>query len=366
MGQNVNFEDYTPPARFDAVSWTDAQIRERPTPGGAPTVIDTVSLGAADSDPSDPAPRSFTTNAGTAPNLWYDVIFLDGFGNVSEPTRVFHNIAGATAINLTCEDWITGDDVADCCGSTFGTDVPLDLFASEATALLFALSGERFTGVCERTVRPCPGSCGCWGADPLARYIGTSVGGDLFGLDGYWHMGGHRSGCRPLSTVKLAGYPVQEILEVQIDGAVIDPSGYRLEKGRNLVRLADADGNRQRWPGCQRLDLPAGDPGTFTVTYTYGQAPPLPALEAAKQLACQLALACPDPNGGDGECELPAGTVQLIRQGITVNVQTLGLFLTQGQTGLAHVDAFLATYGGRPRRPAVLLSPDVARFAQEA
>lgn len=362
MGQTVSFTGYTPPARFDAVSWTDAQIQEAPGPAGPWTIIDTVSIGAADPDPADPISRSFTTTAGTGPDLWYRVVFVDGSGNLSEPTSATQNIATVSSTDSPCQDWITCDEILDCCGDALGTDVPLQLFADEAQALLFELSGSRFTGVCQRTVRPCPGSCGCWGSDPLARYVGTSV----FGGDGYWHFGGHRSGCRPLSTVKLAGFPVQEIVEVTIDGVTIDPSEYRLEKQRNLVRLADTDGNRQVWPGCQRLDLPAGDPGTFVVTYTYGQAPPTPAVEAAKQLACQLALACPDPNGDTGDCDLPPGTFQVVRQGITVNVQTLGLYLTQGQTGLAHVDAFLATYGGRSRRAAVILSPDVTRYAQEA
>lgn len=346
MGQNVNFKDYIPPERFDSVSWETAKIEEAPALGGPWTLIDTVSIGAPDADPSDPQPRSFTTNAGTGPDLWYRAIFLDGASNVSEPTSAFQNTEAATAVGTACQQWITGDDILNCCDATIGTDVPLDTFAEESVALLFELSGGRFTGICQRTVRPCPGDCSCW-----AR------------LD--WHHPGFgRRGCRPLSTVKLAGYPVQEIVEVTIDGDVVDPAGYALKRGRDLVRLNDGDGKRQLWPACQDLGQTEGD-NTFFVTYTYGVAPPVAGVEAATQLGCELVKACPS-SGDTGDCAVPAGTVRLTRQGYTVEAQTLGLFLAQGTTGLQHVDAFLNVYGGRSRRPAVIMSPDVAPYAQEA
>lgn len=348
-GQNVNFEDYVPPARFDGIPWTDARIREALTPGGTRTLIDTVSLGTVDPDPANPAPRSFTTNAGTAPDRWYDVIFVDGAGNVSEPTLPFQNISTGAAGDPVCQDWISGDDILDCCSTDLGTDLPLDTFATEAVALLFELTGRVFTGICTRTVRPCPGSCACW---PPGRAVQGSG----------WM---YRRGCRPLSTVKLAGYPVRSISEVTIDGTVVDPSEYQLDKGRDLVRLNDADGRRQFWPGCQDLGQASGN-DTFFVTYTHGTEPPVAAVEAAKQLGCELAKVCPTSGVDEGDCALPIGTVELVRQGITVRAQTLGLFLTQGQTGLAHVDAFLAVYAPRARPPAVLWSPDVAPYAQKA
>lgn len=345
MGQIVSFEGYVPPARFDAVSWTDAQIEEAVSPSGPWTTIETVSLGAADPDPANPVARDFTTDQGTAPDLWYRVVFLDAALNTSEPTTAIHNVGTATVSGAPCELWITGDEILDCCDATIGTDVPVDTFAAEASALLYELSGRQFGGICQRTVRPCPGDCGCWSRPD-------------------WRHAGRARGCRPLSSVKLAGYPVQEIIEVMIDGDVIDPSEYRLERGRDLVRLDDTDGKRQRWPACQDLGLASGD-GTFFVTYTYGVGPPVAGVEAAKQLACELVKACPS-SGATEDCDLPPGTIRVTRQGLTVEAQTLGLFLGQGQTGLTHIDAFLAVYGSRARRPAVIMSPDIAPYAQEA
>jgi hypothetical protein len=91
----VSFENYTPPARYDAVSWTDAQIEEAATEDGTFTAIETVSLGAVDPDPANPISRDFTTTLGTGPDLWYRVIFLDAASNTSEPTIPVQNSPSA-------------------------------------------------------------------------------------------------------------------------------------------------------------------------------------------------------------------------------------------------------------------------------
>lgn len=251
-----------------------------------------------------------------------------------------------------CEPWITGADLAGCC--TISTELVLEEQAAEqATDLLFNLSGQRFTGLCERTVRPCPQGCTCWGRPGLYGPPGYDLG-----------RGAFVGRCPQLSTVKLSGYPVREIVQVTIDGVTIDAAEYRLDRFQDLVRLDDADGNRQFWPGCQNFGIDEGA-GTFFVTYLAGLDPPSTGLAAASQLACQLLHACPDAAGDTGDCDLPAGTVRVTRQGLTIEAQTLGLYLASGQTGLAHVDAFLAAWG-KTRRPAVVMSPDVRPFAQEA
>lgn len=102
MPEVVSFNGYTPPARFDSIPWTDAQIEEAATSDGTWTVIDTVSLGTPDPDPANPASRSFTTSLGTGPDLWYRVSFVDGSLNVSEPTSPVQN-TGAPAPYATVE-----------------------------------------------------------------------------------------------------------------------------------------------------------------------------------------------------------------------------------------------------------------------
>lgn len=91
MGLIVSFENYLPPARFDDEPWTEAQIDEAPEATGPWTTIDTIELDPVDDDPTSPQLRSFTTPNGTALNLWYRVIFLDGDANESQPTEAVQN-----------------------------------------------------------------------------------------------------------------------------------------------------------------------------------------------------------------------------------------------------------------------------------
>ncbi len=264
-----------------------------------------------------------------------------------------------------CSDWITGVDVAACC-DVDDCDQPT-LFNDVATVaqeILFELSGRRFAGECEQTVRPCRTRCG-WPFQVLSRgHIVWSNFGWGWAPDGYWGWdNGTPCGCRHLSTVHLAGYPVQEILEVKIGGDIVDPATYRLDRHRNLVRVRDtADpGTMLLWPACQTMDLPDTEPGTFSVTYSYGQDPPAAGVSAATQLACELYKAC-----SGQACALPKGTVRYARQGVIVDKQAVMDFVfvptklaTRGartsgwRTGMALVDAFLNAYNatGLIRRP---------------
>jgi hypothetical protein len=94
MGQVITFIDFTPPEREDAIPWTDVRIEEAASEEGTYAVIDTVAI-TPDVDPSAPAAQSFTTDQGTAADLWYRVVFLDASLNESEPTTPVQNIASA-------------------------------------------------------------------------------------------------------------------------------------------------------------------------------------------------------------------------------------------------------------------------------
>jgi hypothetical protein len=247
-----------------------------------------------------------------------------------------------SASSEICALWASVDEMTDCCSDLATTDeTQLEWALQQASEILYKLSGHRYAGECTATVRPCSSYLSCW--DPVL-------------LSG-WRASD--CACVRLSKVRLAGYPVQSITSVMIDGDIIDPSEYRLDRGRELVRLADANGLAQSWPTCQRLDLESGE-GTFIVTYTYGQSPPLSGVQAAAQLACEIAKQCPGVSGAAAEdCALPTGTVRIARQGITIDTQALGVWLigTQ-QTGLALVDAFLSVYGAGRRRRTALLVPE--------
>lgn len=266
-----------------------------------------------------------------------------------------------------CTSWTTSAETALCCDVAIGTETSvLDDYVASASQILFELSGRLYSGLCEKTVRPCRTGCTC-GIQVLSRgyviepwiWAGAS-----------WTCDGNPCGCSPLSEVLLSGYPVREITEVKIDGDIVDPATYRLDGHRHLVRVRDpADPDTPlAWPACQLLDLPDTEDGTFSVTYTYGQNPPLIGAQAAATLACQLYNAC---SGGIGDCEIPANAVRVTRQGVTIDKSaTIAWFYGKNTdrgwaTGIPAVDAFLnsVTTGGMRQRPRTW-SPDGWRYAK--
>ena len=90
----VSFVRYQPPARFDALPWTEARIEESDEEEGTYTQIDTYTLSPVDADPTDPAYRSFTTELGTADDYWYRIVFADADGDTSVATLPIQNAAG--------------------------------------------------------------------------------------------------------------------------------------------------------------------------------------------------------------------------------------------------------------------------------
>ncbi len=257
--------------------------------------------------------------------------------------------------------------------------------AYAASSLMWAMSGRQFPGVCERTVRPCNTSCGCWGAGNLgwggALYWGSIGGwwGGGYGVGPYWVNDYAQTwGCAPISEVRLSGYPVREILSVKIDGVdmpqINTDTGalnWRLDDRTTLVRMwAPGDGNPgtetpQWWPGCQNVALDDDQPGTFAVTYTWGADVPILGQMAAAQLARELWKALP-ANGGT--CALPTKATKIVRQGITVErITPLATLLRTGATGLQFVDAFIAEVNpiGMIRRPLVW-TPDDQQYARKA
>lgn len=238
-----------------------------------------------------------------------------------------------------CESWITGDDVAACC-SLASNPANYDDVALEASMLLFEISGRLWPGPCERTVRPCRTRNACWAPTLYQHWADWSWSGYAWINES---IGGDLCGCAPLAKVKLGGYPVREISEVLIDGDVVDPATYRLDGWRWLVRLDDPGPpvTDRMWPACQNLALDDDQPGTWSVSYTWGVDPPPLGRSAAAELACELYRAC----SGE-ECGLPANATRIVRQGIEIQRTALLSYLAEGQaTGLPLVDSFIAAYG---------------------
>ena len=184
-----------------------------------------------------------------------------------------------------CTSWATAEEMFDFCSSAVPESsnpeemIPqIEATIAAASQFLWAASGRQFAGLCQRTVRPCRTGCTCdW--QVLSR--GHIVASPDWSGTGSWLCDGTPCGCSPLSEVKLAGYPVREIIDVRIDGESVSADEYALRERRLLVRL-----NGARWPACQSMDVGDDDDGAFAVTYTYGQSAP----ELGKQAALQLCM----------------------------------------------------------------------------
>jgi hypothetical protein len=205
--------------------------------------------------------------------------------------------------------------------------------------------------MCPITVRPCRSRC-----REGAYYVGARPGGLPWSpvlVDGQWIniWCGHRGSCAcsTVSTVVLP-VPVGRIIEVKIDGVVLDPDLYRVDDGKNLVRL---DG--EEWPYCQDMSLNDGV-GTFLVTYMQG----FEATNVEKRAVGSLASEFIKMLGGDKKCRLPRGTRTVTRQG--VNIELVTDLFAAGTTGLPEVDAIIRALNpnGLKFRPRVW-SPDQQR-----
>jgi hypothetical protein len=94
MSQVITFEAYIQPPRYDGIPWTEVDIEEGTTETGVFAVIDNQPLSPVDSDPANPAARSFTTElASDTMGLWYRLVFRDGSGDETVPTDAIQNVA---------------------------------------------------------------------------------------------------------------------------------------------------------------------------------------------------------------------------------------------------------------------------------
>lgn len=256
-----------------------------------------------------------------------------------------------SVIGGPCEPWVSGFDVAECCGVAYdaATAPTLDRAAHAASELLYPLSGSQFSGDCTITVRPCA-ERRCWGP-----------------WDAHWANRPRTGcGCSAQDRIPLAG-GVREIVEVLIDGEIVDPTTYEVVDGMWLDRIndpLDPDTNLG-WPTCENRRLALTEVGTFGITYRYGKPVPVSGMLAAKELGCQVYLSCTSSDPAD--CQLPSGITRIDRQGITIELNGFSAWgLTDGKwkTGLPMVDAFLNVVNPTNARKlkAQVWSPDLWKF----
>lgn len=210
-------------------------------------------------------------------------------------------------------------------------------------------------GMCSRTARPCSAAC----ARIQGLYLGRGGWFTPYLQGGQVYNGCGCEGPRlcvcgdERAQVALAG-PVAEVVEVVVDGEVVDPGVYVTANGSLLVRV---DGGV--WPLRQNLNRPLSEPDTFGVTYLQGTPVPAGGRRALSALMVELDKA----RCGDASCRLPSKVTNIVREGVTYSMlDDPTALLDAGRTGVSEVDMWLAAvnpHGTRTRL--AVYSPDIGR-----
>jgi hypothetical protein len=196
-----------------------------------------------------------------------------------------------------------------------------------AVEVLWALSGRQFC-LQEMVVRPCLDNLG------TAQRLRYESAYELFSwYDQGWRLVncGCANGCVASGPgmVHLDG-PVNSVQEVWIAGELLDESEYVLE-GDILYRTGAS-----WWPS-QDMSRPAGEPGTWEVTYLRGFEPPAGTAKLAGLLTAEFYQACTG-----GKCRLPRSVSEVSRQGVTHRVVNPSDIYSTGKTGIPEIDLWLA------------------------
>lgn len=266
-----------------------------------------------------------------------------------------------------CESWTTPDRIVACGPNVEALEALEDEVLAEAglaaSEVLWELSGRRYSGVCTDTVRPCPKG------SPLLPAGSFPNGFVPYGWNeswGWWRGGAwcgcgegpSCGGCCGLpSQIRVGARPLlPNTITVDIDGSPLASTAWQVVDGVWLVRV---DG--ESWPCCQDMSVPAGSPGTWEVTYSYGRQPPITGVRAADALARELALECV----GSAACRLPRRLSTVTRQGSTMTFLDPMEFLASGTTGITAVDLFLSSERyGRAHRPSTIVDPERATYVR--
>lgn len=225
-------------------------------------------------------------------------------------------------------------------------------FEETASTYLWNWTGRKY-GLCEVTVRPCRQGCVQDGQSTFWGLAGGVRSTPYYPviIQGAWTniscgKCGDDCGCDGTPALRLPG-PVVSIEDITIDGDVLDPSAYRIDNDRLLVRM---DGGA--WPTCQNMSASGGE-DTWSITYTRGTPVPVGGQVAAGLLANELAKAACN----DKSCGLPQRVQSITRQGVTIAVLDAFDDIDTGHTGIWLIDSWVASIVRRPRKMRVY-SPD--------
>jgi hypothetical protein len=287
-------------------------------------------------------------------------------GGVVYTMSDFLYIEGDTIRLGPCETWVTASDLQDCAAQLpAGAEAcDLQLAAQYATENLWRFSGRQYGGLCVDRVRPCIGvNClydGVVTLDGLSNGYRYSYPSIPTRRSGEWRNIPLCAGGRcHLPCIVLPG-PVHSILQVLVDGVVLDPSRYEIAGHRQLCRT---DGDK--WPCHQDMSLDATETGTFEVTWTRGT--PVP--DVAKRMARIYALRRLLPMICEAnDCNPAAENVEIMSaDGVTVDFLDTNDETRHMRTGIPVVDEWLNSVNPykRTRRARVYRADNPARASRK-
>jgi hypothetical protein len=149
--------------------------------------------------------------------------------------------------------------------------------------------------------------------------------------------------CCKYSTLHVPFFPLVSINKIVIECVEQDLTNFRIDNGNTtepyIVRLDDY------WPVTQcytdYCDPDNPDPESsgdgWWIEYVYGRPVPMRAHSATNLLASEYLYRDCAPE----KCNLPTGTSQVSRQGVTITISDASTFFDQGLTGIAMVDSFI-------------------------
>lgn len=221
------------------------------------------------------------------------------------------------ATRFACQPFITADDVLDAaCGCDLDAveDADLiDLMIDQASDILSLATGGLVSGICTVTVRP------------------VALCHDPY-IDSIYPPRDWRRQFGGINTIPLRG-PNTDIVEITINGVVINPSEYGLLDNKYLFRRSGC------WPSVNDLTLAATQTDTFEITYRFGREPDKLTQMATTELACELLK---DLKGK--ATSLPRGVTSANIQGASISVRSRAEALRAGDEQIPVVSRFLSIY----------------------
>lgn len=241
-------------------------------------------------------------------------------------------------LNFACEAFANLDDLfgdPDGCVLDPDEDEAVGLAMLDmASDMLCLLSGMRVHGICTKTVRPIArGDIGCWPAPGMGASSGWSA--EYGGLD----------------VIPLRG-PNPQVIEVMIDGVVLDPSEYGLIDGNMLYRTS-----RAFWPRYTDLTVSPYANHSFQFTFRFGHASDPLTVNATVELALELTL---DAIGrATGNLPNGVGVTSLNVQGVGLTLRDRAEALRESDQQLAAVARFLGVYAPGGMKHQGIISPEI-------